>query len=315
MPPTSVVAIASSPNDLPVIAVPTPGRLARRTGRLPSRRCLAGPCDHARGRRLQMITPRIEVLAVDLDGTALGSSGVLSSTMCDALDAAAAHGLRVWFVSARPVWSIRSLTSSVCKPDLAIGAAGAVVIDRCDRLMLRRPLSAAAVQHSLDTTQRHHGAALVYRGEQVSTTGAHPRLDVEVRVTARHPPEPEDGSPADKILVFTTEGSALEQALDASGDHQLARSSSILLEVTARGVDKGSALAAAAATEGVGQHAMAAVGDSANDLPMLRWVGLPIAVANAVPSVLDVAAVHVPSNDEDGVAVWIDSWMSGRSVE
>ena len=261
-----------------------------------------------------MTVQEIEVLAVDLDGTALGSSGSMSQRTCSAVDEAASRGLRIWFVSARPMWSIRALTSKVRSPDLAIGAAGAVVVDRRDRLLSRRPLPAAAVQGILDTTEAHDGAALAYRGDRVAVTGAHPQLEVELQLTARHPPEPDDGSPADKVLVFTAEGSALEQALSRSGAHQLARSSSILLEVTARGVDKGSALAAAAASEGLGRSAIAAVGDSANDLPMLRWVGRPIAVANAVPAVLDVAAEHVPTNDEDGVAAWIDSWIGERSA-
>ena len=262
-----------------------------------------------------MTAPRIEVLAVDLDGTALTSGGTLSSRVAAALNEAPSAGLRIWFDSARPVWSIRALTSTVREPDLAIGAAGAVAVDRRDHILFRRPLPAEAVESILNTTKDCGGAALVYRGDEVAVTGTHPQLDLELELTARHPPRPEDGAPADKILVFADENSARERALDRSDGHQLARSGSTLLEVTAREVDKGSALAAAAAAEGIGRDAIAAVGDSATDLPMLRWVGLPIAVANAVPSVLEVASAHVPTNDQDGVAVWIDSWINRRPIQ
>lgn len=259
-----------------------------------------------------MTASRIAVLAVDLDGTALTSGGTLSARVATALNEATSAGLRIWFVSARPVWSIRALTATVREPDLAIGAAGAVAVDRRDRILFRRPLSAAAVESILDTTKARGGAALVYRDDEVAVTGSHPQVDLELELTARHPPHPENGAPADKILVFTGEASALERDLESSDDHQLARSSPTLLEVTAPQVDKGSALAAAAENEGIGRDAIAAVGDSATDLSMLRWVGLPIAVANAVSSVLEVASAHVPTNDQDGVAVWIDSWIRRR---
>ena len=41
---------------------------------------------------------------------------------------------------------------------------------------------------------------------------------------------------------------------------------------------------------GIGWHEVAFVGDDLADLPILRRVGLPIAVANAVPEVKDLAA-------------------------
>ena len=39
-----------------------------------------------------------------------------------------------------------------------------------------------------------------------------------------------------------------------------------------------------------------------NDLPMLTWAGTSYAVANAHPSVLEVADRVAPANDDDGVA-------------
>ncbi|MND05632.1 putative phosphatase [compost metagenome] len=55
---------------------------------------------------------------------------------------------------------------------------------------------------------------------------------------------------------------------------------------------------------------MIAFGDAPNDLPMLRWAGRGIAVANAHPTVL--AAVHeiAPSNEDDGVAVILERLLS-----
>ncbi len=47
---------------------------------------------------------------------------------------------------------------------------------------------------------------------------------------------------------------------------------------------------------------MIAFGDMPNDLPMLRWAGYGVAVANAHPQVLAAADEITAANDEAGVA-------------
>jgi hydroxymethylpyrimidine pyrophosphatase-like HAD family hydrolase len=47
-----------------------------------------------------------------------------------------------------------------------------------------------------------------------------------------------------------------------------------------------------------------------NDLPMLSWAGRSVAMANAHPSVLAVADEVTLSNDEDGVAAWLEKAFS-----
>lgn len=56
------------------------------------------------------------------------------------------------------------------------------------------------------------------------------------------------------------------------------------------GPRKAAAFGELLARRGIGWHEVAFVGDDLADLPILRRVGLPIAVANAVPEVKDLAA-------------------------
>lgn len=51
---------------------------------------------------------------------------------------------------------------------------------------------------------------------------------------------------------------------------------------------------------------IAAFGDDKNDMDMLRLCGREIAVANAIPELLGIADEVTLSNDEDGVAKWIE---------
>lgn len=82
------------------------------------------------------------------------------------------------------------------------------------------------------------------------------------------------------------------------------------VDFTTEGVDK--ATGAARAGEmlgGLPLDALAAVGDSYNDLPLLHQCGLPIAMGNA-PSIVQRAARHTaPPVEDDGLAYAIRQWV------
>jgi hydroxymethylpyrimidine pyrophosphatase-like HAD family hydrolase len=78
------------------------------------------------------------------------------------------------------------------------------------------------------------------------------------------------------------------------------------VEVAAAGVTKALALDALCVDLGIAADEVMAIGDAPNDLPMLRWAGLGIAVSNAHPSVLTEADEIAPSNEDDGVAVVVE---------
>src|SRR5262249_31619942 len=84
------------------------------------------------------------------------------------------------------------------------------------------------------------------------------------------------------------------------------------LEIVAPGVSKASALARVCEPWGAQPEDVVAVGDAVNDLPMLAWAGVSVAVANANPAVLALATRHTASNDDDGVAIVIEELLSAQ---
>ncbi|MBO4461020.1 MAG: HAD family phosphatase [Clostridiales bacterium] len=72
--------------------------------------------------------------------------------------------------------------------------------------------------------------------------------------------------------------------------------------------DSGKTCAIKAMSElsGIGLKDMVAFGDDLNDIDMLKLCGKGIAVSNAIKEVLDIADDVTLSNDEDGVASWIE---------
>ncbi len=62
---------------------------------------------------------------------------------------------------------------------------------------------------------------------------------------------------------------------------------------------------------GIAAAEVVAIGDMPNDVPMLRWAGRSYAVANAHPAAQAAADEVVASNDEDAVAILLESLLPG----
>jgi Cof subfamily protein (haloacid dehalogenase superfamily) len=85
------------------------------------------------------------------------------------------------------------------------------------------------------------------------------------------------------------------------------------LEICPPHVSKASGLAVVAESIGVDPGDVVVFGDMPNDIPMFTWAGWRrVAVANAHQAVLAAADEVTLSNDEDGVAAWLDGLLNGH---
>ena len=64
---------------------------------------------------------------------------------------------------------------------------------------------------------------------------------------------------------------------------------------------------------GIGREELIAVGDGYNDLSMIRFAGLGVAMANAAREVQDAADYITWSNQEDGVAHVVEKFYLKRN--
>jgi Cof subfamily protein (haloacid dehalogenase superfamily) len=85
-------------------------------------------------------------------------------------------------------------------------------------------------------------------------------------------------------------------------DVQVYRTGRNRFDVNFQGVSKQGALKRVCDDLGILASEVVAVGDSENDLEMIQWAGLGVAMGNGEPCVLKVADAVTTSNDDDGVA-------------
>lgn len=81
------------------------------------------------------------------------------------------------------------------------------------------------------------------------------------------------------------------------------------LEITPPGIEKASALAALSQICGITREEVIACGDGLNDIPMLEYAGLAIAMDNAYEETKKSADYIAASNEEDGVAEAIEKFI------
>ena len=87
------------------------------------------------------------------------------------------------------------------------------------------------------------------------------------------------------------------------------RSEPFFLEVMAKGIDKAASLERLLQHTGIKREEMIACGDGFNDLSMIKFAGLGVAMQNAQEVVKQQADYITDSNDEDGVAKVVETFL------
>jgi len=81
------------------------------------------------------------------------------------------------------------------------------------------------------------------------------------------------------------------------------------LEVMNKGINKGNAIRILAEIYGINREEIIAIGDNENDISMIEYAGLGIAMGNAVDTLKERADYITGNYDEDGVAQAIEKFV------
>ena len=119
--------------------------------------------------------------------------------------------------------------------------------------------------------------------------------------------------PVVKCLVAADGGylATVEEKLKGYFGSQLSiyRSEPYFLEIMPKDIDKASSLERLRLLLGLEREGIAACGDGLNDISMIQYAGLGIAMANAQEAVKKVCDFVTKSNEEEGVAYAIDRFI------
>lgn len=255
----------------------------------------------------------IKLISLDLDGTLLDPKGKITAASKAAIAKAKAAGARVVINTGRDCHEAAWFAREAGCDTLNASTGGGIVSDG-DRTLRRWDVPEEAARRTLELALSWQGVGLlIFAGEQSLVSTAYKQeLERYYPFPAFHAHVVATDDPIGYMeahsLPLTKLHGELEPArypveeLRAIDGVFLTTSSSHDFELVAAGVDKAKALAVIAEQYGVSLEECAAVGDSENDLEVLRAVGTPIVMGNAPEKVKAAAARVAPSNAEEGAA-------------
>jgi Cof subfamily protein (haloacid dehalogenase superfamily) len=272
-------------------------------------------------KRLPSLGP-FTLIALDLDGTLLRPDKGLSQRCAQAVKQAESRGARVVLAAANaPAGMIRVFQFLNLKaPQICFN--GAVVYDPVAKnVLFHDPISPEVAQRIVRIARSTDNKVTikieVIDQRYVDDIGTNPGL---TSVSAEHYHSGDLGAlgkaiaePVTKITLTSSPSDIdrikrkINQMLP--GKISVLASDSHIMQMVNCGVNKGTALMQIADYLRVDPENVLAMGDGVNDIEMIRWAGLGVAMGNAFNSVKQVAHMVGPSNAEDGVAVVLAKYV------
>ncbi|HEY7937935.1 MAG TPA: Cof-type HAD-IIB family hydrolase [Candidatus Limnocylindrales bacterium] len=264
----------------------------------------------------------IRLIAMDLDGTLVGSDLVLRPRTVATFRAVIADGVQISIATGRMAKSARPFAEILGQTAPIIAYQGALIRamwaagEPMGKLLFHRPLSAAAAREALAWSTEHGLAAHVNHLERFVLPASDPRADdYSAFLGARAEIVPDlmgwIQKPVTKILAVADAPLPTvllpEARAHFAGRAEVTVSHPEFLEFLAPRVSKGEAVRWLARRLGIPLEQTMAIGDQFNDLEMIEGVGHGVAMPSAPPEVQARARYLAPPVGEDGAAQVVEA--------
>jgi hypothetical protein len=270
------------------------------------------------------VTPAlpIRLLALDLDGTLVGDDLLLRERTRAAIGAAIDRGVSVSIVTGRMATSAMVFARELGVRDPLVGFQGALIravpdpgFERLGRLLLHRPLAAAAAREAIEWSRSIGLDPHVNHLERFIIRADDPRAeDYSAFLGGRAVVVPDLLAwlrrPVSKVIAVS-DGPIDEPVLHVARERFAGRADVTIshprfLEFLRPGVSKGAAVRWLARRAGVPAANVMAIGDQFNDLEMIAGAGHGSAMPHA-PAAVRAAARYIASPlEEEGAASLIE---------
>ena len=264
-----------------------------------------------------------KLIVLDLDGTLTNNKKEITPHTLETLIKAQEMGVKVVLASGRPTYGIAPLAKKL-KLDQYEGYIlsynGGEIIDwKTGELMYKNLLDHEVLPYLYKCAKDNNFAIVTYDGENVLTENPDDEYVLkEARLNVMNVKKVENfleaiTHPIAKCLIVgeATRLAVLEKEMHETLKDRMGvfRSEPYFLELVPKGIDKARSLAVLLEELGMKQEEMIAIGDGFNDLSMIQYAGLGVAMANAQDIVKENANYITLSNEEDGVAHVVEKFI------
>lgn len=262
----------------------------------------------------------VKMITIDLDGTLLRSDGSVSDRTVRTLQAARDKGVVVAIATGRMYQTARPYGDRLDLGDspLLLFAGGLIETLESKKILFQQAIPQQTAQELVDLAREKGWQMQTYiddvlrtakddkwiRGyEEITHSKAYICGDEFYRVQGDCNKLLSRGEHDDLVA----RKALIEERFP--GQFNILFSMPTFLEIMPSGVDKGKGIRRLGELYGITADEIMALGDSQNDLDMLKAAGFPVAMANAADEVKAVASYVTASNNDDGVAAAVEKFV------
>jgi hypothetical protein len=269
----------------------------------------------------------VRLLAVDLDDTLLREDLTISNDNKQALIKAEEAGVTVLLASGRVFEAMHHYADELgmtARPGYLISNNGGT-ITRSDtgELVSRKTIEPVLAQQIYEAVKTRNFPTEIYRGRSVyvdrdnswtdidcSLSGLTKKIVPDFAKTLAEEPPVKMVVPGDPKVLEKVQAELTEMFGDTL---TIFTSKPFFLEMLPKDADKGQALAYLAQSLGIAREEVMAIGDSCNDLAMIRWAGIGVVMVNGNEAVkAEATYVTRKTNEENGVAEAVEHFILHR---
>jgi len=264
-----------------------------------------------------------KLIALDIDGTLLNSQKQITPRVRSSIIAAKEQGIKVVLASGRPYQGMLAALTflDLCDADdFTLSYNGALVLKGREQQVISKHLlngeDALDLYHLANNLNVNilayteaHGLITPKKNKYTDFEAEHNAIDfTEFDFTTL--------SPKDEVIkvMLVDEPDALSAAINKlpqslKNKYSMARSMPFFFEFMSHKSNKGKGIETLTKHLGFNASDIICVGDADNDLEMLQFAGLGVAMGNAEDSIKAEADLVTLSNDQDGVAHVIEQYI------
>jgi HAD superfamily hydrolase (TIGR01484 family) len=245
-----------------------------------------------------MGTGNYKLIALDLDGTLLTAEKTVTKENREAIEAAERAGVKVMFATGRGIQNVEAYVKDLQMEAPIVTVNGSEVWAAPGKLHSRTLLDPALVggMHKLsmeyDTWFWAYAVGEIFNKERWVER-------IEGRQWLKFGYYYEE---AESLL-------AIRAKLESWNVFEITNSHPFNIEVNPKGVNKASGIRQVCDILGIDMSQVIAMGDSLNDVSMIREAGLGVAMGNAQDEVKQMADCVTATNEEHGVARIIEQYI------
>ncbi|KAF1295728.1 sugar-phosphatase [Enterococcus sp. JM4C] len=266
----------------------------------------------------------IKLVAIDIDGTLLNNHHEVTPEVKQALKKAEDRGVTIVLCTGRPLPGVQPLLNELAllkETDYVITYNGSLVQNTQTGAVISRYGLSSDDFITVEAMARRVGSHLHVIDEKfiytpnrdISPYTVHESSLVGMAIKYRSPEEIMAQVEPVKMMMID-EPDILDQAIaklpeSFKEQYTTVKSADFYYEILNKEASKGAAIAKLAAHLGIKQEEIMAIGDNENDLSMIEYAGVGVAMGNATPAVKEAADVLTTSNEEHGVAEIIKQYI------